>query len=64
MTRSASGCFLIGATGPGITTTGEALIGSVSDDPYDVRTFVRAVKPAGGLPHTGTELVATTDVTL
>ncbi len=63
MTRSGA-CFLIGATGPGVTATGEALIGSVSDDPYDVRTFVRIVNPRGMLPHVGSELVSTTDVTL
>lgn len=32
------GCFLIGVTGKGFSKTGEALLGSVSDDPYDVRT--------------------------
>mmetsp|Transcript_26648 Transcript_26648/g.57907 ORF Transcript_26648/g.57907 Transcript_26648/m.57907 type:complete len:377 (+) Transcript_26648:119-1249(+) len=36
-------CFLIGATGPGVTATGEAFIAGVSDDPYLFRTFVRAV---------------------
>lgn len=58
------GCFLIGVTGPGFNPDGEALIGSVSDDPYDVRTFVRLVKPAGVLAHIGTELVSTTEHTL
>jgi hypothetical protein len=42
----------MGVTGPGVTANGEALIGSVSDDPYDVRTFVRQVKPAESQAHT------------
>ncbi|CAJ1344951.1 unnamed protein product [Effrenium voratum] len=55
-------CFLIGATGPGVTATGEALLGCVSDDPYLFRTFVRVVQPAGGrYPHVGTELVYATE---
>ena len=49
-------CFLIGATGPGVTFTGEALIGGVSDDPYLFRTFVRVVQPSNTLAHIGTEL--------
>lgn len=67
MTRSSSGwmgCFLIGATGEGVTETGDALLGGVSDDPYDVRTFVRIVNPAGAQPHVGTELVSVSDQTL
>ena len=64
MTHASIGCFLIGVTGLGISSNGEALIGSVSDDPYDVRTFVRTVKPAGLQAHIGTELVSTTDHTL
>ena len=55
------GCFLIGVTGPGISKNGDALIGSVSDDPYDIRTFLRAVKPANSQAHIGTELVSTTE---
>jgi hypothetical protein len=43
---------------------GEALIGSVSDDPYDIRTFLRLVKPAGNHAHIGTELISTTEHTL
>lgn len=58
------GCFLIGVTGPGISKDGDALIGSVSDDPYDIRTFLRAVKPADSQPHIGTELFSTTEHTL
>jgi Acyl-coenzyme A:6-aminopenicillanic acid acyl-transferase len=53
------GCFLIGVTGEG-----GALLGGVSDDPYDVRTFVRRVAPEGGLAHVGTELISTTERTL
>lgn len=59
-----TGCFLIGATGLGVTVRGEALLGSVSDDPYDVRTFLRAVAPPGKLAHVGTELFSTTEHTL
>ena len=54
----------MGVTGPGITANGEALIGSASDDPYDVRTFLRQVKSAGSQAHMGTELVSTTENTL
>ena len=64
MTQMLMGCFLIGATGPGVTAGGEALIGSVSDDPYDIRTFLRLVKPAGTLAHLGTELISTAEHTL
>ena len=64
MTDHLTGCFLMGVTGPGISANGEALIGSVSDDPYDVRTFLRQVKPAGSQAHMGTELVSTTEHTL
>ena len=53
------GCFLIGVTGEGYTKEGGALLGSVSDDPYDVRTFVRSEHPRGLLAHVGTELVTT-----
>mmetsp|Transcript_141785 Transcript_141785/g.395324 ORF Transcript_141785/g.395324 Transcript_141785/m.395324 type:complete len:374 (+) Transcript_141785:70-1191(+) len=51
-------CFLIGATGPGVTSTGEALLGGVSDDPYLFRTFVRVVLPAkaSSFAHIGSEL--------
>lgn len=52
-------CFLIGATGTGVTSTGEAFVAGVSDDPYLFRTFVRAVLPSSEskeLAHIGTEL--------
>lgn len=58
MTGGSMGCFLMGVTGRGVSANGEALIGSVSDDPYDVRTFLRQVKPAGWQAHIGTELVS------
>lgn len=64
MTPNSMGCFLIGVTGPGFTANGQALVGSVSDDPYDVRTFLRAVTPADALAHIGTELVSTSEHTL
>lgn len=57
-------CFLIGVTGEGVSVDGDALLGSVSDDPYDVRTQLRTVRPAGALAHVGTELVSTTERTL
>ena len=59
-----TGCFLIGVAGQDITCDGNALIGSVSDDPYDIRTFLKAVRSAGKLDHVGTELISTTDHTL
>ena len=58
------GCFLIGVTGPGVSANGEALIGSVSDDPYDVRTFLRRINPTDSQAHIGTELISTTEHTL
>ncbi len=57
------GCFLIGVTGHGVSKEGEALLGSVSDNPYDVRTFMKRVN-AGKLAHIGTELISTTEHTL
>lgn len=59
-----SGCFLIGVTGKGFSKEGDALLGSVSDNPYDVRTFVKRVSPEGKIGHIGTELVSTTEHTL
>jgi hypothetical protein len=64
MTHLSMGCFLIGVTGPGVSAHGDAIIGSVSDDPYDIRTFLRLVRPAGSQAHLGTELVSTTEHTL
>lgn len=53
-------CFLIG----GYTVEGDVLLGSVSDDPYDVRTFLRRVVPERGLSHIGTELISMSSHTL
>ncbi len=64
MKHQPMGCFLIGVTGPGVSAHGQAIIGSVSDDPYDIRTFLRLVRPAGWQAHLGTELVSTTEHTL
>lgn len=57
-------CFLIGITGKGFTTNGHALLGSVSDNPYDIRTFVRMIKPKEGFSHIGSELISTTELSL
>lgn len=54
------GCFLIGSTGQG---TKEAILGSVSDNPYDIRTFLKFVKE-DKFSHIGTELISTTEHTL
>jgi hypothetical protein len=59
-----TGCFLIGVVGQDTTCDGNALIGSVSDDPYDIRTFLKEVRSPGKLDHIGTELISTTDHTL
>ena len=64
MAHRPTGCFLAGVTGPGITASGEALLASVSDDPYDVRTFLRVMNPAGVQSHIGTELVSMSEHTL
>ena len=64
MSHQNVGCFLIGVTGPGFSIRGDALLGSVSDDPYDVRTFLKAVYPENSLSHIGTELISTTEHTL
>ncbi|MEM1282616.1 MAG: carcinine hydrolase/isopenicillin-N N-acyltransferase family protein [Chlamydiota bacterium] len=62
--KKLQGCFLIGVTGKGFSETGEALIGSVSDDPYDIRTFLKAVSSEGNFSHLGTELISTSEHTL
>lgn len=59
-----SACFLFGATGKEWTKNGNAIIGSVSDDPYDVRTFMRSMYQPGNYAHLGSELVSTTENTL
>ena len=58
------GCFLVGVTGTDANPAGDALIGSVSDDPYDIRTFLRVVRPPGAPRHIGTELVSMSERTL
>lgn len=58
------GCFLVGVTGTDANPAGEALIGSISDDPYDIRTFLRVVRPEGAPRHIGTELVSTSERSL
>lgn len=58
-------CFLIGATGPGVTSSGEALLGSVSDDPYLFRSFLTA-NLGSCQPYIGAELryvPATSEIT-
>lgn len=57
-------CFLIGVTGKSWTTTGESFIGSVSDDPYDIRTYLKSINGKDNLDHIGTELISTTEHTL
>ena len=64
MPNRPTGCFLIGVTGSGFSKNGDAFLGSVSDDPYDVRTFMKAVKHKSALDHIGTELISTTEHTL
>jgi hypothetical protein len=49
-------CTNIGATGDAVDPAGRAYIGSVSDDPYDIRTKVVVRRPMGGLAYVGTHL--------
>jgi hypothetical protein len=49
-------CTNIGATGEAAAPAGRAYIGSVSDDPYDIRTKVVVRRPAGGHAYVGTHL--------
>ena len=58
------GCFLIGITGKGVSKEGDALLGSVSDNPYDVRTFMKAVRAPDKWTHICTELISTTEHSL
>lgn len=48
-------CTTIGATGKGVAGGG-ALVGSVSDDPYDIRTRVVVRRPQHGHAFIGTDL--------
>jgi hypothetical protein len=49
-------CTNIGATGDAVTPAGRAYIGSVSDDPYDIRTKVVVRRPADRHAFVGTHL--------
>jgi len=62
--KGKTACFLIGVTGKEWTKTGNAYIGSVSDDPYDIRTFLKKVHYKNDVDHIGTELISTTEHTL
>jgi len=63
-TSKKSGCFLIGVTGKGWTRGEKSFVGSVSDDPYDIRTFLKRVNDPAVMDHVGTELISTTEHTL
>ncbi len=56
-------CFLLGATGTW-TENGDALIASITDVPYDVRTVTKVERPADGLPYLGVEFVSINDKSL
>jgi len=62
MSKFSVGCFLVGVTG-NFTKSSEALLGSVSDDPYDVRTFMKVVNSEDKLTYVGTELISTSEHT-
>jgi len=64
LTRRTTACFLLGATGKGWTINGNSLIGSVSDDPYDIRTFLKLKTEPDAIDFIGTELISTTKNTL
>lgn len=51
------GCFLVGATGA-LTADGQALLGSVTDTPYDVRLVLGEERPADGHAYLGAAFVA------
>lgn len=50
-------CTNIGAAGRSVATSGHLFIGSVSDDPYDIRTRVIVRRPKDGYAYVGTDLV-------
>src|ERR1700722_3006327 len=54
-------CTNIGITGTSIDPFGQVLIGSVSDDPYDIRTHVVVERSRGAYGFIGTELAALAD---
>ena len=49
-------CTNIGATGSSVGRTGKTYIGSVSDDPYDIRTKVVVRRNPTELGYIGTHL--------
>ena len=49
-------CTNIGVTGAAAAPAGRAYIGSVSDDPYDIRTKLVVRRPRDGLAYIGTHL--------
>ncbi len=51
-------CVNVGATGSAAAPSGRAYIGSVSDDPYDIRTRLVVRRTPGRYAFIGTELVA------
>ena len=51
-------CTNIGATGVSVGEGNKVYIGSVSDDPYDIRTRVIVRRPQGGYAYAGTDLTA------
>ena len=50
-------CTNIGATGASVLGGSKVYFGSVSDDPYDIRTRVIVEREAGGYAFVGTDLV-------
>lgn len=56
--RELMACVNVGATGRGALPPGTAYLGSVSDDPYDIRTRLVVRRPAGRYAFIGTELLA------
>jgi len=56
--REAMACVNVGATGRAARPRGKAYLGSVSDDPYDIRTHLLVWRPADGYSFIGTELIA------
>ena len=50
-------CTNIGAAGRSVGSSGKVYIGSVSDDPYDIRTRVIVRRPKDGYAYIGTDLV-------
>jgi len=51
-------CVNVGATGRSVLPPGRTYIGSVSDDPYDIRTRVVVTRRPGAFSFVGTDLVS------